>query len=105
MVTHNKLVRDKIPEIIRNEGKSCSVRKLDHWEMKDALSAKLREEIDEYLIANDPQELADILEVVYATAEFLGISKAALEEMRSAKAAKTAGLVIDYTCLKWPNRS
>ena len=91
MVTHNKLVRDKIPEIIRNGGKSCSVRKLDHWEMKDALGAKLREETDEYLIANDPQELADILEVVYASAECLGISKAALEEMRSAKAAKNGG--------------
>ncbi len=91
MVTHNKLVRDKIPEIIRKDGKACSVRVLEHWEMKDALGSKLREEVDEYLIANDPEELADILEVVYASAEFLGISKAELEEMRATKAAKNGG--------------
>lgn len=91
MVTHNKLVRDKIPEIIRNDGKTCSLRILEHSEMKNALGAKLREEVEEYLIAKDPQELADILEVVYASAECLGISKAALEEMRSAKTAKNGG--------------
>ncbi len=91
MVTHNKLVRDKIPQIIRNDGKSCSVRVLDHLEMKDALGAKLREEIDEYLVANDPEELADILEVVYASAACLGVSRDELEEMRGAKAAKNGG--------------
>ena len=57
MVTHNKLVRDKIPQIIRNDGKSCSVRVLDHLEMKDALGAKLREEIDEYLEKNDESSI------------------------------------------------
>ncbi|NCF33535.1 MAG: phosphoribosyl-ATP pyrophosphohydrolase [Proteobacteria bacterium] len=91
MVTHNKLVRDKIPEIIRNDGKTCSVRILEHWEMNDALGAKLREEVDEYLIANDAEELADILEVVYASAERLGVSKDELEEIRAAKAAKNGG--------------
>ena len=91
MVAHNKLVRDKIPEIIRNDGKTCSVRILDQLEMKNALGEKLREEVDEYLIANDPEELADILEVVYATAECLGVSKAKLEDMRTAKLSQNGG--------------
>ena len=91
MVTHNKLVRDKIPEIIRNDGKTCCVRILEYSEMKNALGAKLREEVEEYLIANDAEELADILEVVYASAECLGVSKAGLEEIRAAKAAKNGG--------------
>lgn len=91
MVTYNKLVRDKIPEIIRNDGKTCSVRILEHSEMKSALGAKLQEEVDEYLIANDAEELADILEVVYASAECLGVSKAKLEEIRTAKAVKNGG--------------
>ena len=91
MVTHNKLVRDKVPEIIRNDGKTCSVRILEHSEMKNALGAKLREEVEEYLIAKDAEELADILEVVYASAECLGVSKAELEEIRAAKAAKNGG--------------
>ena len=98
MVTYNKLVRNKIPEIIRNDGKTCSVRILEHWEMKNALGAKLREEVDEYLIANDAEELADVLEVVYASAECLGVSKAELEEIRAAKAAKNGGFG-DGVCL------
>lgn len=91
MVSHNKLVRDKIPEIIRADGKACSHRVLGRWEMKDALGAKLREEVDEYLFGNNPEELADILEVVYASAEYHGVSKAELEEIRALKATKNGG--------------
>ena len=88
MIEHNKLVRDKVPEIIRNDGKSCSVKVLKPSEMLGALRMKLSEEIDEFLVANDPEELADILEVVFALTEYLGVSRVELEEMRVAKAAK-----------------
>ena len=91
MVTHNKLVRDKIPEIIRSEGRTCSIRVLEPSEMLNALCEKLREEVDEYIAAGDPEELADILEVVYASADCLGVSKIELEQMRAAKAAKNGG--------------
>ena len=91
MVKHNKLVRDKIPEIIRADGKKCTVRVLEHSEMLNALSKKLREEVDEYLDAHDPEELADILEVIYAAAKCAGLTKAELEQMREAKAEKNGG--------------
>ena len=99
MVTHNKLVRDKIPEIIRMDGKTCSLRVLRPSEMLDALRAKLREEVDEYMDTDDPEELADILEVVYASAECLGVSKIELEQMRAAKVTKNGAFTERYYLL------
>ena len=55
------------------------------------MSKKLREEVDEYLGAHDPEELADILEVIYAAAKCAGLTKAELEQMKEAKAAKNRG--------------
>lgn len=68
----NKLVRDKIPEIITSKGEKAEVRNLSSEEFRERLSNKLIEEIGEYLISTDDEsaieELADLLEVVYAIA-------------------------------------
>ena len=58
------------------------------------LLAKLAEEVDEVLAADDadmPEELADVLEVLLALASDLGLDADQLEELRKAKAAERGG--------------
>lgn len=71
---YNKLVRDRIPEIIENSGEKAIVRILDDAEYKRRLEDKLDEEIAEYHESKELEELADILEVVYALCEAQGDS-------------------------------
>lgn len=65
---YNKLVRDKIPEIIENDGETPIVRVLNDNEYKKELEKKLKEEYEEVLLAKDKkerlEELADMLEVI-----------------------------------------
>ena len=63
---YNKLVRDNIPEIIRNNNETPIIKTLNNEEYLRALKAKLQEEVDEFLESNDIAELADILEVIDA---------------------------------------
>lgn len=74
MIYHNKLVRDKIPEIIHSKGKICKARKLDSGEFALELKKKLQEEVKEYLEEPSMAELADILEVVEGLALTKGAS-------------------------------
>lgn len=66
MVSYNKLVRDKIPEILRAKRVSFEERTADTDEYKSELIEKLREEAEEFTVAGDPEELADVLEVAEA---------------------------------------
>lgn len=63
---YNKLVRDNIPEIIRNNNETPITKTLSNDEYLRELKTKLQEEVDEFLESNDIAELADILEVVDA---------------------------------------
>lgn len=85
-----KLVRDRIPEIIRADGGEPVTYRAEPDEFRRRLRDKLREEVDEFLEADGAsavEELADILEVVYALAADLGTTTDALETTRAAKAA------------------
>jgi predicted house-cleaning noncanonical NTP pyrophosphatase (MazG superfamily) len=64
-----KLVRDKIPEIMRETGQVAVVHTADFDEYQVLLRQKLTEEVDEFLMSQDFEELADILEVLYALAD------------------------------------
>lgn len=86
-ITYHKLVRDKIPEIIEQAGNSCRVKVLSEEDYLKHLDAKLDEETAEYQQSNSLEELADVLEVVYAIAEARGSSVEELEAIRSIKAA------------------
>ena len=64
MIVYNKLVRDKIPELIEKQGEVPHVRILEEEEYLRHLEAKLDEEAGEYHRDKNAEELADILEVV-----------------------------------------
>jgi predicted house-cleaning noncanonical NTP pyrophosphatase (MazG superfamily) len=75
MTVYNKLVRDKIPEIIEHNGGKAEIRLLSDEEYTACLEKKLDEEVGEYHRDKTPEELADILEVVYALAATSGCSR------------------------------
>ena len=82
---YNKLVRDKIPQIIEESGGKAEIRILSDEEYSCFLETKLDEEVGEYHQDRTPEELADILEVVYALAVAQGVSKADLLEIYESK--------------------
>jgi len=90
-IHHNKLVRDRIPEIIEDSGKTCVTRILPQEEYLAALDTKLTEELAEYQADKSMEELADLLEVMMAVAEARGHSFAEVEATRRAKAEKRGG--------------
>ena len=78
----DKLVRDKIPEIIKKKGKQVSTHQADQQEYLIKLTDKLQEEVDEFMADQNLEELADILEVIQALCELMGYKYADLEKLR-----------------------
>jgi predicted house-cleaning noncanonical NTP pyrophosphatase (MazG superfamily) len=95
MPTHNKLVRDKIPQIIESKGKKLSTKVLNDEDYIKYLKEKAYEELDEYCAAETDgeavEELADLLEVIQALAKLHGASIEEVEAVRKAKAGKRGG--------------
>lgn len=85
MRVYNKLVRDKIPEIIEADGKKAKFHYLNKEEYLDALITKLAEEYERFKADNSVEELADIQEVVLALADALDISHQELAKTVSKK--------------------
>ncbi|SER27901.1 nucleoside triphosphate pyrophosphohydrolase [Natrinema salaciae] len=89
---YDKLVRDRIPEIIERNGEVPVVRTAsDDGEYEASLVEKLREEVEEYAESREREELADILEVVRAIREVEGLSDRELRELRNRKAEERGG--------------
>ena len=91
MKEYNKLVRDKIPEIITAKGGESVTHIATNEEYRQKVAEKLQEELAEFLDSKDPEELADLLEITYAVGESLGVSKEELEAMRVKKAKERGG--------------
>jgi predicted house-cleaning noncanonical NTP pyrophosphatase (MazG superfamily) len=95
MPIYNKLVRDRIPEVIEATGKNFSTRILNEQEYIKELKKKSFEELNEYVnTENDKhavEELADLLEIIHALAEYHGASIEEVEKVRQVKAAKRGG--------------
>ena len=83
---YNKLIRDRIPEIIAKNGQTARVRVLTDGEYLTKLDEKLGEELAEYLADGNVGELADLLEVIYAAALARGTTAEQLDEIRRKKA-------------------
>lgn len=88
---YNKLVRDRIPEIIENSGAECKTKILSDEEYLIMLDAKLDEELAEYHKDKNLEELADLLEVIYAAAIARGYTLDELESLRQKKADARGG--------------
>lgn len=85
---HNKLVRDRISEIIKSKGGTPVTHIAGDEEYWQKLKEKLREEVDEFDKSENIEELADIFEVVNAICDYKGFDKDALEIIRKGKAAE-----------------
>lgn len=75
MIEYNKLVRDNIPRIIAEQGDIPVTRILNEEAYALCLERKLDEEVGEYHRDKNTEELADILEVVFALAELHGCTR------------------------------
>ena len=88
----NKLVRDKIPEIIIKNGDTPETQILDDETYLKRLNEKLLEECNEYISAENSaekaEELADVLEVLYAIIDVQGLQKDEIEAIREQKKEK-----------------
>ncbi len=99
-IVYNKLVRDKIPEIIEKSGKKCEIAVLSDEKYIKALEQKLSEELLEYQQSGEIEELADLLEVIYATAQARGYSIERLHQVRDEKKNARGGFA-NKIHLKW----
>ena len=88
---YKKLVRDRIPEIIRASGKTCTTEVLSDADYIQAIDAKLDEELAEYHKDQNIEELADLLEVIRAAAVARRYTIEQLEQVRAEKASKRGG--------------
>ena len=89
--TYNKLVRDRIPEIIESSGKTCLTATLSEEAYLHMLDQKLNEELTEYQESKSMEELADLIEVIAAVAKARGCSWEELLRIRNQKRGKRGG--------------
>lgn len=98
---YNKLIRNKIPEIIKKKGEIPVTHVASGEEYWQKLKEKLKEEVDEFLKDGNEEELADILEVIQAICNFKKIDKGKLEILRKNKAENRGGfnskIILDET--------
>lgn len=87
----NKLVRDKIPEIIEADGRTCKTHILSDEEYLSALEEKLNEEVAEYQKDKNLEEMADVLEVLQAICIARGYTLEELDALRKKKADERGG--------------
>lgn len=85
MKVYNKLVRDKITDIIEADGRIAKYRILDNNEYRKELNSKLQEEVKEYLDDNNVEELADIVEVIYGILNSMDVTIDEFEKVRIKK--------------------
>jgi len=80
-----KLVRDKIPDRIKNDHCVPITHIASEEEYWKGLKEKLQEEIKEFCDDESMEEMSDILEVIYAMCDFKGFDRKDLEELRKKK--------------------
>lgn len=86
IMKYYKLVRDRIPEIIESKGKTCITEILSDEQYLEMIDKKLDEELAEYHADKNLEELADLIEVIYAASKARGYTLDELEATRAKKA-------------------
>jgi len=85
MTRYDKLVRDKIPEVIRRKGVEPRTHVATDEEYWTKLKEKLAEEVKEFLASETAEEIADILEVIDAVCERKGFRMEEVLRLKSVK--------------------
>lgn len=88
---YKKLVRDKIPEMIVANSQTPDFYFFPELDFENELILKLQEESGEYLETKDPEELADILEVLMELVKIRNLTLADIESIRQKKLAERGG--------------
>lgn len=96
MKIYNKLVRDKIPELIESDGKKCVTHILSEKEYITALETKLDEEVAEYHADKNLEEMADVLEVLRTICIAKGYTLEELEQLRARRLLRKVNLKRKY---------
>lgn len=91
LYSYNKLIRDKNVEIMEKKGCKVSYEILDDNRYREELDKKLKEEVNEYLEAYDIEEMADVMEVIYAMLDYTGVSMEEVEKVRVNKQNRKGG--------------
>lgn len=91
MTLYRKLVRDRVPEIIMQQGKAVVVRAAAGAEFEELLRRKFYEEAAEFFASPSSKEMADVLEVLLACADFFGFDMKEAEEARKVKLSERGG--------------
>lgn len=84
-IKYNKLIRDKIPEIIEAAGKDYELHRADDAEYLQSLFAKVREELQEFEQEPSLEEMADILEVLAAIIDYFDFDRKKIREYQEKK--------------------
>ena len=85
LYTYNKLIRDKNVKIMEDKGCKVTYEILDDKRYGEELDKKLKEEVEEYLDDYSVEEMADIMEVIYAILEYRGTNMEEVEKVRIKK--------------------
>ncbi len=88
---YDKLVRDRIPEVIRENGDVPETHVADGAAFRRRLAEKLVEESVEFNESGDVEELADVLAVVNALCDVSGVDRTELERIERRKADERGG--------------
>ena len=91
MKIYDKLVRDRIPEIIENSGNHCEVEVVNDEIALEYLYKKLNEEVTELLEDKNLEEIADIIELLFSIGNKYGYSEEDILNRRANKKAKSGG--------------
>lgn len=83
---YNKLIRDKIPEYIKNKDGTPIIHIADEAEYWQKLKEKLIEEAEEFIKNDNIEEFADILEVLEAIADYKGFDSEKVASLKARKA-------------------
>ncbi len=86
-----KLVRDRIPEIIEENGEESEVRQVEGLQLEKFMREKVLEEAEEFTEEGEKEELVNLQEAIHAYIENEGLSRKELEELREEKKSERGG--------------
>ena len=97
---YQKLVRDRIPEIIEKDGKEFSVHQVKGDRLKDYAMKKLQEEVQEFVEDPSAEEAADIMEIFHFICNRIGIKDSEIMAQTTSKRILRGGFEMGFI-LEW----